>query len=188
MRQPESNDDQVFITRAKNGDMSAFETLVRKYQKPVYRLCRRMTGVHQSADDLVQDTFLKAYVSLHSFKDGMDFYSWIRKIAVNSSLNYLKKRRREEPLGAKDMSVAGNPRSIDQELPHEKLQRHQLEQKFRAALMALPADHRIVFLLRVYEDQSYKEIAEALGIPEGTVMSRLNRSRKKLKKMMAESL
>lgn len=188
MRQPEGDDDKVFITKAKKGDMSAFETLVRTYQKPVYRLCRRMTGAHQSADDLVQETFLKAYVSLQGFKDGMNFYSWIRRIAVNSSLNYLKKRRREEPLGAEDISVAGNPRSSHQELPHEKLQKNQLEQKFRMALMALPADHRVVFLLRVYEDQSYKEIAEALGIPEGTVMSRLNRSRKKLKHLMAECI
>lgn len=186
MRQPEGDHDQVFITKAKKGDMSAFETLVRTYQMPVYRLYRWMTGAHQSADDLVQETFLKAYVSLHGFRDEMNFYSWIRRIAVNSSLNYLRKRRREEPLGAKDISVAENPSSSSRDLPHEKLQKNQLEQKFRKALLALPADHRILFLLRVYEDQSYKEIAEALGIPEGTVMSRLNRSRRKLKDLLAD--
>jgi len=188
MRQPDRNDDQEFISKAKAGHMEAFEWLIKKYQKPIYYLCHRMTGTHQSADDLTQETFMKAFLSLQSFKDGMNFYTWIRKIAVNNSLNYLKKRKREEPLGAKENTIAGNPSSIDQELPHDKLQRNRLEQKFYEALMALPQEYRIVFILRVFENQSYRDISQTLNIPEGTVMSRLNRSRQKLKESMVEYL
>lgn len=189
MRHDETaNNDHAWIARAKEGDMEAFEQLIRKYQKPIYYLCYRMTGAHQSADDLSQDTFIKAFFSLQRFQDGMSFYAWIRKIAVNSSLNYLKERKREEPLGVNEDRVTGNHNSPDPELPHEKLQRNRLEVKFREALEALPDNQRMVFILRVYENQSYQEIADSLDIPIGTVMSRLSRSRKKLKDMMAEYL
>ena len=82
MRQDEKKEEGMLITQAKNGNVSAFETLVKKYQNSIYYLCRRMTGSHQSADDVSQETFIKAYFALNSFKDGMNFFTWIRKIAV----------------------------------------------------------------------------------------------------------
>lgn len=91
MRPFEQNGDHEIILKAKDGDMDAFEILVKKYQQPIYSLCQRMTGEHQSADDLSQETFIKAFISLQKFKDGMSFFSWIRKIAFNNSLNYLKR-------------------------------------------------------------------------------------------------
>ena len=188
MRQFEQNGDHELILRAKDGDMDAFETLVKKYQRPVYALCRRMSGNHQSADDLSQETFIKAYVSLQKFKDGMSFFSWIRKIALNNSLNYLKKRKREEPLGIRETRVTKNLNSSPQELPQEQLQRNGMELKFKEALEALPLDQKTVFILRVFENLSYRAIADFLNIPPGTVMSRLSRSRKKLKTLLAEHL
>ncbi len=188
MRQFEQNEDHKLILRAKDGDMDAFESLVKKYQKPVYALCRRMTGEHQSADDLSQETFIKAYISLQKFKDGKSFFSWIRKIALNNSLNYLKKRKREEPLGIRELKVTENINSTPQELPQEQLLRNGMEVKFKEALEALPLDQKTVFILRVLENLSYKAIADLLNIPEGTVMSRLSRSRKKLKTLLAEHL
>ncbi len=188
MRQFEQNGDNKLILRAKDGDMDAFEALVKKYQKSVYALCRRMTGEHQSADDLSQETFIKAYISLQKFKDGMSFFSWIRKIALNNSLNYLKKRKREEPLGIRETRVTENLNSSLQEMPQEQLQRNDMEIKFKEALEALPLDQKIVFILRVFENLSYKAIADFLSIPPGTVMSRLSRSRKKLKTLLAEHL
>ena len=187
MRQDEKKEEGMLITQAKNGNVSAFETLVKKYQNSIYYLCRRMTGSHQSADDVSQETFIKAYFALNSFKDGMNFFTWIRKIAVNNSLNFIKVSKREEPLGDSAEKIAGNS-SMGQELPHEMLQRNQTEQKFKKALKALPPEQKIVFILRVYENLSYKEIAQLLEISEGTVMSRLSRAREKLKSMMAEYL
>lgn len=188
MRRFEKNEDHKLISKAKGGDMTAFEALVRKYQKPVYAFCRRMTGAHQSADDLSQETFIKAYVSLHKFKDGMNFFSWIRKIALNSSLNYLKARRREEPLGARENKMTANLDGLQQELPQDKLQRKLMEDKFEEALGTLPENQKTIFILRVFENQSYREIAELMNIPQGTVMSRLSRTRKKLKAVLAEYL
>jgi RNA polymerase sigma-70 factor (ECF subfamily) len=188
MRQFEQNGDHKIILRAKDGDMDAFETLVKKYQKPIYSLCRRMTGEHQSADDLSQETFIKAFISLQKFKDGMSFFSWIRKIAFNNSLNYLKKRKREEPLGIREITVTENLNSSPHELPQEQLLRNIMEVKFKEALEALPLNQKTVFILRVFENLSYKAIADFLNIPPGTVMSRLSRSRKKLKTLLAEHL
>ncbi len=187
MRQDEKYEERMLISEAKKGNVSAFETLVKKYQNSIYYLCRRMTGSHQSADDVSQETFIKAYFALDKFKDGMNFFTWIRKIAVNNSLNFIKVSKREEPLGDGAEKIAGNS-SMGQELPHEMLQRNQTEQKFKKALKALPPDQKIVFILRVYENLSYKEISQLLEISEGTVMSRLSRAREKLKLSMAEYL
>jgi RNA polymerase sigma-70 factor (ECF subfamily) len=184
----DKTEERTLISRAKEGDMEAFETLIRKYEKNIYFLCHRMTNAHQAADDLAQETFIKAYFSLHSFKDGMNFFTWIRKIAVNSTLNYLKTWKREEPLGENDHRISDRDSSPNPESPHQELQRHQMEQEFKRALEALPSDQRIVFILRTYEHLSYEEIAQSLKVPRGTVMSRLNRARKKLKSHLSDYL
>ena len=188
MRQENKISESRLIALAKEGDMEAFESLVKKYQRSIYYLCHRMTGAHQSADDLSQETFIKAYLSLTSFKDGMNFFTWLRKIAVNNNLNYLKANKREELLGEKENLIPENASSTHQELPQERLQRNRLEQKFKDALNALPLKLRIIFVLRFYENLSYKEISEILNLPNGTVMSRLNRARKRLKALMADYL
>ena len=92
------NDDAVLIRRAKEGSMDAFEALIKRYQRPIYALCRRMTGAHQSADDMAQETFIKAYYSISRFDESLPLFPWLRRIAVNATLNYLKSRRREVPL------------------------------------------------------------------------------------------
>jgi RNA polymerase sigma-70 factor (ECF subfamily) len=181
MRPDDRQEEQALINRAKAGDGSAFEDLVRCFQGRIYRLCRRMTGAHQSADDLAQETFLKAFLALAGFKDGLDFYAWLRKIAVNSTLNYLKARRREEPLGDRDSAVPDRP-------PQDELQRREAEDRYQEALRALPADQRLVFTLRVVEDMSYRDIASSLRLAPGTVMSRLNRARRRLKAALADVL
>lgn len=188
MRQSEKVPEKRLIALAKEGDMEAFESLVRKYQRSIYYLCHRMSGAHQSADDISQETFIKAYFSLFTFKDGMNFFTWLRKIAVNNNLNYLKTNKREELLGEKENVIPDNASSTNQELPQDKLQRNRLEQKFKEALNALPVDQRVIFVLRFYENLSYKEISQTLNMPNGTVMSRLNRARKKLKALMADYL
>jgi RNA polymerase sigma-70 factor (ECF subfamily) len=187
MRQDDNNEERMLITKAKQGHVEAFETLVKRYQQSIYFLCRKMTGSHQSADDLSQDTFIKAYFALDTFKDGMNFFTWIRKIAINNSLNFLKKSKREESLGDNVENIRDQS-SIGQELPQEMLRRNRMEQTFKKALKTLPAEQKIVFVLRVFENQSYKEMAKILNISKGTVMSRLSRAREKIKSAMAEHL
>jgi len=185
---PDNANEQELIARAKKGDMDAFESLVRKYQKPVYSLCHSITGAHQIADDLSQETFIKAFLALPHFINGLDFYSWIRRIALNNCFNHLKRWKRERPL-AEEINTAGhNFLSSPNESPPEALQRDEMQKKFREALRALPEDQRAIFVLRAFENMSYQEIARSLSIPPGTVMSRLSRARKKLKDQMAEYL
>ena len=179
MRPTDAVEELRLVGAAKKGDTAAFEQLIKMYQHAIYYLCRRMTGTHQAADDIAQETFIKAYFALSTFKEGFGFYGWIRKIAVNASLNYLKAIKREEPLGEKDPSITA--------LPQDELQKREAEQLFHEALEALPSDQKAVFVLRVHEDQSYREIARTLRISNGTVMSRLNRARQKLKAALSVS-
>ncbi len=178
MRLIDSREEQALMAKARAGDAAAFEEVVRTFQGPIYRLCRRMTGAHQSADDLAQETFLKAYRALPGFREGLDVYAWLRRIAVNATLNYLKARRREEPLGDRDNAVPDAA-------PQDELQRREAEDRFRAALRALPDDQRLVFTLRVAEGLSYRDIARELRLAPGTVMSRLARARRRLKAALA---
>lgn len=188
MKQKQKNEDQMLIANAKKGSTEAFESLVRKYQKSIYYLCRIMTGAHQSADDLSQETFVNAYFSLSSFKEGMNFFPWIRKIAVNKTLNYLKKMKRELPLDSHIPEKNMNPDPQANEKPLNSLHMDELNTKISESIHNLPDEMKSVFILKVYEDMSYKEISDTLHIPSGTVMSRLNRARQKLKSSLSEFL
>ena len=183
----ESEEERMLIVKAKHGDSGAYETLVRRYQKSIYYLCHRMTGAHQSADDLSQETFIKAFFALPKFNEEMSFFAWIRRIAVNSTLNYLKVRKREQPLNENNPANIGNPGS-SREMPEAKLEQKRMQQSLTKALRTLPADQRAIFILRVHEGQSYKDIAQILDITTGTVMSRLSRARQKLRQAMAAYL
>ncbi|MBD3413777.1 MAG: sigma-70 family RNA polymerase sigma factor [Candidatus Aminicenantes bacterium] len=185
MKQPEKNEEQMLIANAKNGSIDAFETLVRKHQKSIYYLCWRMTGAHQSADDLSQETFVKAYLALSRFKEKLSFFSWLRKIAINSSLNYLKKREKEVPLDERMQLKTSNTDSHNPNSPANQLRMNELDTKLMDSMEKLPAEQRSVFVLKVFEGMKYKEISDHLNIPLGTVMSRLNRARERLKSSLS---
>ena len=188
MRPIADADETSIISQAKGGDMNAFEALVRKYQRLVYALCHRLTGAHQAADDVAQETFIKVYLALPGFIDGREFYPWVRKIAVNNSYNFLRKRSREAPLADEDTLDRPGHLAARQESPVETTERDELEKKFKAALQSLPPDQKVIFTLRAVEDLSYAEIARTLHIPTGTVMSRLSRARKRLRADMGAFL
>lgn len=187
-RPPEHPEDAVLVRKAQQGDMDAFESLVRKYQQRVYALCRRLTGAHQSADDLAQETFIKAYYALGRFDAQWPLYPWLRRIALNSGLNYLKARKRERPLLEGTLGARRTAFSAPADSPEERLERAEFEARFERAVASLPADQRSVFVLRFHESMSYEEISRTLGLPIGTVMSRLNRARQKLKGLLTDSL
>jgi RNA polymerase sigma-70 factor, ECF subfamily len=186
MKQPEKDEEYMLIVNAKNGSKEAFESLVKKHQKNIYYLCRRMTGAHQSADDLSQETFVKAYFSLSSFKEKMNFFSWIRRIAVNSTLNYLKKTEKEKPLSKEPQINSFNPEPYPNQQPLDRIHQDELDIKLRESIQRLPKEQKSVFILKVFEDMSYKEISDSLDIPIGTVMSRLSRARQRLKFLLSE--
>ncbi|MCX6568827.1 MAG: sigma-70 family RNA polymerase sigma factor [Candidatus Aminicenantes bacterium] len=187
-RPAEHPEDAVLVRKAQQGDMDAFESLVRNYQQRVYALCRRLTGAHQSADDLAQETFIKAYYALGRFDAQWPLYPWLRRIALNSGLNYLKARKRERPLFEGTLGARRTPFSAPADSPEEQLERAEFEARFERAVASLAADQRSVFVLRFHESMSYEEISRTLDLPIGTVMSRLNRARQKLKSLLTDSL
>lgn len=166
--------------------MDAFESLVRRYQQRVYALCRRLTGAHQSADDLAQETFIKAYYALDRFESAWPLYPWLRRIAINAGLNYLKTRSRERSLEDGSLGDRHVPAADPGDDPEDRLERAEFQARLDWAVEALPADQKSVFVLRFHESLSYEEIARTLDLPLGTVMSRLNRARQKLKELMAD--
>lgn len=167
------DDDLVCVARCLQGDSSAFEPIVRRYQRVLYGVARRMLANHDDALDATQNAFAHAYERLDTFDPGRRFFSWIYRIAVNECLNARRARRPGEPLadgmGAPD---AGSPEQIVENLERSE--------SIDAALTRLSEDHRLVVVLRHFADLSYTEISDAIGVPEKTVKSRLFDARQRL--------
>ena len=187
MKPDEDQDEAELARKAKKGDMKAFESLIKKYQQTIYYLCRRLTGAHQSADDIAQETFIKAYFALSTFDENLALYPWLRRIAVNTALNYIKSLNREILLGDGELKLASGDNQAGRESPRHYVEREELEEKFHQALKTLPPEQKSVFVLRFYENQSYEEIARTLQLRPGTVMSRLNRARWRLRALLEDS-
>lgn len=179
--------DGELIERAKKGDEKAFELLVKKYQKGIYRLTYRMTNDHFTADELAMDTFIRAYKALDRFKEGANFFNWIYTIGMRLSLNFLKKEKRKLNIDPELVNAMSHRQTHEDGLLDRVIAK-ETTMRIREAIQRLPEKLRMVLLLRVDEELSYEEIATVLHIPSGTVMSRLNRARDRLKKGMGSYL
>jgi len=186
--------DRDLVLRARDGDRDAFAEIVRSYQRRIYAVAMRMTRRHEVADDITQDTFVRAYRNLGRFDVGRPLRPWLTRIAVNLAINYLNGvARREQPLYTEDApggpgrrgdTRASRPERIDAN-PERALASEELALDLERAVALLSLEQRTVFLLKVIEEMRYEEIAKLLGISEGTVMSRLSRARGRLKGMLA---
>ena len=182
-------DDRDLVVRARGGDAEAFEAIVRSYQKRVYGVALRMTRRHEVADDIVQETFVRAYSHLDRFEVGRPLAPWLTRIAANLCINYLTAAARREQQFAEGDGPAAEPpapRADGEPEPLAELLSLEFRRALDASVQKLPPDQRIVFDLKVHEEMRYEEIAEALDISTGTVMSRLFRARQKLKAMMKD--
>ena len=187
----ESQEADVEMIRAvRGGDATAYRGLVEKYQGRVYHMVYGMVRNREDARDITQDAFVKAYNNLGSFREQSSFYTWLYRIAMNLAIDFLRKAKRrgessfDEQIASKDAD-GGIDEAHTQDSPSKTLERKQLMGTIMDALEKLPADQKQIILLRELEGLSYKEIAEVVGIPEGTVMSRLFYARKKLQKLLA---
>jgi RNA polymerase sigma-70 factor, ECF subfamily len=183
--EPETRASDVeLIHRVQSGDTEAFDELMKRYAASVYKVTYSLTRNHADADDLSQETFIRAYRAIARFDEQYQFYTWVRRIAVNLCFNHLKrgKKFRFVPLPMAD----GEEESADIADPRPQSADSGLRRDLDQALAKLPSDQRAVFVLRVNEEMSYGEISQALGIPVGTVMSRLSRAREKLRELMRE--
>ena len=184
-----AEDDRDLVVRARGGDAEAFEAIVRSYQKRVYGVALRMTRRHEVADDIVQETFVRAYSHLDRFEVGRPLAPWLTRIAANLCINYLTAAARREQQFAEGDGPAAEPpapRAGGEPEPLAELLSLEFRRALDASVQKLPPDQRIVFDLKVHEEMRYEEIADTLDISTGTVMSRLFRARQKLKVMMKD--
>ena len=179
-------DDQTLIAKAQQGDLHSFDLLVRRYQRRVYSLAYRMVKNHDAADDIAQDTFIKAYSSIKSFKLGHPLFTWLYRICMNLSINYLKRQKFVISESRFEEESSPLEKETTSEDPLSLLVKKEQEKKIEQAIDLLPPKYRTVFVLRVYEDLSYEEIAQVLKISLGTVMSRLFRARERLQDLLKD--
>jgi RNA polymerase sigma-70 factor, ECF subfamily len=186
--------DRELVLRARAGDRDAFAEIVRSYQRRVYAVAMRMTRRHEVADDIAQDTFIRAYRNLARFELGRPLLPWLHRIAVNLAINYLNgAARREQALYTEDDPEGPRGRAgfetgaIDSD-PHRALESKELAFDLERAVATLSPDQQAVFVLKVLEGMRYEEIAATLEISQGTVMSRLSRARARLKVLLSGHL
>lgn len=190
-RMASREEDSEMLKAVIAGDGTAYRGLVEKYQTRVYSMVYGMIRNREDARDITQEAFVKAYRNLETFRLEASFYTWLYRIAMNLAIDFTRKRRRRENAGF-DEGIAsrdedgGIAEAHHGDSPGRALERKQLFQQIMTAMERLPDDQRQVILLREMEGLSYKEIAEVMEIPEGTVMSRLFYARKKLQKLLAD--
>ena len=173
----------VLVSKAQNGDRNAFGELVRTHSQGVLNVVYRMCGNSDLAEDASQEAFIQAWLRLSSYKQKASFRSWVYRIAVNTAIDMLRKEKRILPNSIEDMNLSASTPS-----PEMAVANSERAELVREAVIKLPSASRAVLVLREYEGFSYQEISEALEIPMGTVMSRLNYARKLLKENLETHL
>lgn len=164
--------DEVLVARCLEGDTEAFDLLIRRYEKPIFNGCLRMVKVYQDAQDVTQTVFLKAYQRLDTFDPSYRFFSWIYRMMINETLNFLGKRRPNVEL---DHTLAS-----DAKTPEESLVDDETNSALQDALMDLKEEQRAVVVLRYFGDLSYRELSFVFDLPEKTIKSRLYSARQLL--------
>jgi RNA polymerase sigma-70 factor (ECF subfamily) len=185
--------ESVLVSEAKAGNYAAFEGLVNRYEKKIYRLGMNITGSPEDAEDVLQDTFLKAFQHLADFREDSRFYTWIVRIAVNEARMKLRKRRSSkevpfEETEGQDGEVLVRDYADWKPNPEQTLAREEMEQILRNAIQSLPPGFRTVFYLRDVEGLSADETAQLLGLTIGAVKARLFRARLWLREELSKVL
>jgi len=170
--------EQKLVEAVQNGDGKAYGQLIRLHQKRLFRFVYTLVGTFDQAEDIVQETFVKAYQAIGTFQLGYAFYPWLSTIARNLAYNQIAREEKKQSL--EHLQEAGFDPESAQLGPLEKMLNDEAQGRFYKALMALPAKYRTVFVLRHLEDMDYNEISNYLKIPPGTVDSRLYRARQLL--------
>jgi len=188
---PEEED--ALVGRAKRGELEAYDELVRRYQERIYATIYHMTSNHEDANDLVQDSFIKAFQALKSFKGGSSFYTWLYRIAVNKTINFLKQRKNRTHLSLNDLDFNAEHDPdlmalISDKNPRRDAGLSELQEKLNAALLKLSEPHRLVVVLHDVQGLSHEEIAQVAGCNIGTVRSRLFYARQQLQGYLADYL
>lgn len=182
-------DEAPLVARAKAGDSEAFSELVSHYERRVFRMAKQITQNDDDAEDVLQETFLKAYTHLDNFQGNSKFYTWLVRIAVNEALMKLRKRRSDRTVPLDEPIDTGEDEMVREiavwdENPEESYSREELGEILDQAIQSLKPAYRTVFLLRDIEELSIEETAEALKLSISAVKSRLLRARLQLREKL----
>jgi RNA polymerase sigma-70 factor (ECF subfamily) len=190
---PHPVDEGVLVRRARQGDLGAYDELVRRYQERIYATVYHMTANHEDANDIAQEAFIKAYQALKSFKGGSSFYTWVYRIAVNKTINFLKQRKNRLQMSLDDLDINAEHDPdlvalISDKTPRREVNLSELQEKLNAAMQKLSEPHRLVVTLHDVQGLSHEEIAEIMDCNIGTVRSRLFYARQQLQAHLSDYL
>ena len=172
-------EDNNFVSRCLNGDTEAFDALVEKYYKIIFRLARKILKNYDDAEEITQSVFVKAYENLNKYNPKYKFFSWLYRITINETINFSKKKDHTEKI---------NENIVNDEYDPDKIyNQNELGEKIQDALMELDMIYRLPVVLKHFLNYSYKELSDLLGIPEKTVKSRLFTGRQLLKDILVKN-
>jgi RNA polymerase sigma factor (sigma-70 family) len=191
--EPAPVEDRELVQDARSGDMRAYDKLIERYQERIYATIYHMTSNHEDANDLAQDTFIKAYNALKSFKGDSSFYTWVYRIAVNKTINFLKQRKNKISLSLNDMdfNIENDPELVafvSDKTPRRDAALAELQEKLNGAMQKLSDVHRMVVTLHDVQGMSHEEIADIMDCNVGTVRSRLFYARQQLQAYLSDYL
>jgi len=188
---PNAVDEFELVRQAQDGNMEAYDELIHRFQERVYATIYHMTGNNEDASDLAQETFIKGFQALKTFKGDSSFYTWIYRIAVNKTINFLKQRRNRPHLSLNDLEV--NPEHdpdlvalISHQTPRREVGLSELQAVLNSALLKLSEDHRLVVTLHDIQGLPHEEIARIMDCNVGTVRSRLFYARQQLQAYLSD--
>ncbi len=189
----ESVEDRELVRRAQGGDLEAYDELIRRFQERIYATIYHMTANHEDAGDLAQDTFIKGFQALKSFKGDSSFYTWLYRIAVNKTINFLKQRKNRMHLSLNDLDLnaENDPDLVElvsENTPRRDASLTELQRKLNAAMMKLSEVHRLVVTLHDVQGLSHEEIGKIIDCNVGTVRSRLFYARQQLQAHLSDYL
>ncbi len=190
---PAPIEEAALVKKARQGDLEAYDELVRRYQERIYATIYHMTANHEDANDLAQEAFIKAFQALKSFKGGSSFYTWVYRIAVNKTINFLKQRKNKAQMSLDDLDFNAEHDPdlvalISEKTPRREINLTELQEKLNAAMQKLSEPHRLVVTLHDVQGLSHEEIAEIMNCNIGTVRSRLFYARQQLQAYLSDYL
>ena len=189
----DSAPDLTLVQRAQNGDYTAYDELVRRYQERVYATVYHMTSNHEDAGDLTQETFIKGFTALKSFKGDSSFYTWVYRIAVNKTINFIKQRKNRTHLSLNDLdfNAENDPEMVNlvsEKTPRRDAGLKELHEKLNDAMQKLSPVHRLVVTLHDVQGLPHEEIAVIMDCNIGTVRSRLFYARQQMQAYLSDYL
>ncbi len=190
---PAPVEEGVLVHRAQLGNLEAYDDLVRRYQERIYATIYHMTANHEDANDLAQETFIKAFQAIKSFKGGSSFYTWLYRIAINKTINFLKQRKNRTHMSLNDMDLNAEHDPdlvalVSEKTPRREVNLAELQEKLNAGMQELSEAHRLVVTLHDVQGLPHEEIAKIMNCNVGTVRSRLFYARQQLQAYLSDYL